>query len=71
MNTNDTEYMTVREAREYLGVTKTKIAALLKDGRLTHRTSELNQRIKLIPRAEVEALARANPLPKRAPAAAA
>ncbi len=51
------ELMTVREAREYLGVGKIKIAALIKDGVLKTQPDPLDKRLRLIKRADVEALA--------------
>ncbi len=51
------DLMTVGEAREYLGVGKIKMAALIKDGVLTTQPDPLDKRIRLIKRAEVEALA--------------
>jgi len=56
--------MTVREAREYLGISKTKIARFIADGTLASYESALNKRIKLLRRADVEALAHEKPRPK-------
>lgn len=50
------EYLTVGEAREHLGVSKPKMARLIADGVLPTETSSLDKRVKLIRRADVEAL---------------
>ena len=49
--------MTVREAREALGVSATKMAQLIKEGALGEATQDpLDKRSKLVDRAKVEAL---------------
>ncbi len=48
--------MTVAEAQRTLGVSKVKIAQLIRDGLLNATPDPLDKRSKLIPRAEVEAL---------------
>jgi hypothetical protein len=58
------DLITVAEARALLGVSRVKIAQLLKRGDLRYFTNPLDEREKLISRAEVEALK-----PKRAEAA--
>jgi excisionase family DNA binding protein len=58
------DLITVAEARALLGVSRVKIAQLLKRGDLRYFTNPLDGREKLISRAEVEALK-----PKRAEAA--
>ncbi len=50
------EYMSVAEARAYLGVSRPKMAQLIKDGVLAAEVDPLNKRYKWIPRAQVEAL---------------
>ena len=52
--TND--LITVTEARSILGVGHTKMAQLIKDGVLRHWTKPLDARVKLVSRADVEAL---------------
>ena len=52
------EYVTVREAGELLGVSKVKMAQLLRDGVLSAQESVLDRRVKLILRADVERLAK-------------
>ncbi len=52
----DEQYMTVGEAREYLGVGNKKIAKMLKDGTLPSQPDPLDQRSKLVKRSDVEAL---------------
>jgi hypothetical protein len=59
-----TDLITAAEARALLGVSRVKIAQLLKRGDLRFFTNPLDEREKLISRAEVEALK-----PKRAEAA--
>jgi hypothetical protein len=58
------DLITAAEARALLGVSRVKIAQLLKRGDLRYFTNPLDEREKLISRAEVEALK-----PKRAEAA--
>jgi hypothetical protein len=58
------DLITAAEARALLGVSRVKIAQLLKRGDLRFFTNPLDEREKLISRAEVEALK-----PKRAEAA--
>jgi len=48
--------MTVAEAQRALGVSKVKIAQLIRDGLLHATPDPLDKRSKLIQRAEVEAL---------------
>lgn len=50
------ETMTAREAQEYLGISNRKMAQMLDKGILAFERDPLDQRVKLIPRAEVEAL---------------
>lgn len=52
------EYVTVREAGELLGVSKVKMAQLLRDGVLKAQESVLDRRVKLILREDVERLAK-------------
>jgi excisionase family DNA binding protein len=53
------EFMTVAAARELLGVSKTTMTTMLKDGRLKAKENPLDKRQRLVRRADVEALARA------------
>lgn len=55
--TEEIEYMTVTEARLYLGVSKGKMAGWLADGTLKSVQSPYNKRAKLIRRDDVERLA--------------
>ncbi|GEM_PF-5185804 len=48
--------MTLTEARAVLGVSKTKMARLVREGRLTVYENPLDRRQKLVERQEVEAL---------------
>ena len=52
----ESEYMSVAEARELLGVSEPKIAKMLKDGELRWEVNPLDRRGKLVHRADVEAL---------------
>jgi excisionase family DNA binding protein len=54
----ETEYMTVAEARDTLGVSKKKIAQLIEAGTLAAEDNPLDKRSKIIKRADVEALRR-------------
>jgi excisionase family DNA binding protein len=51
------DLITVGEARRILGVSTKKMAELIKNGKFTVERDELDGRIKLVSRAEVEALA--------------
>jgi len=52
------EYISVAEARAILGVSKPKMAELLKEGKLLHaEPNPLDKRGKILRRSEVEALA--------------
>lgn len=51
------EYMTVGEARERLGISKPKMAQLIRDGILMTVTSPLDRRVKLVRVVDVEGLA--------------
>lgn len=50
------DYMTMREAQEYLGVSKVKISKLVKDGILQTTSDPLDARVKLVKRSDVEKL---------------
>ena len=52
----DAEYMTVAEARDYLGVSKRKITQFVEDGTLPSELNIFDKRSKLVRRADVEAL---------------
>ena len=60
------EYMTVAEAQEELGVTKRKIAQLITDGLLPSEPNPFDKRSKLVKRVDVEALKAKMPAKKRA-----
>lgn len=51
-------YMTVREARELLGVSKYKMTQLIKDKHIPKRKGVRDKRTEVIPRAAVEQIAR-------------
>ena len=53
---NDSEYMTIAEARERLGVTPRKMADIIKHGALPYEENPFDRRSKLVKRADVEAL---------------
>jgi hypothetical protein len=50
------DYMRTAEARKLLRVSPTKMAQLLADGSLPHFIDPLDRRVKLVRRADVEAL---------------
>lgn len=53
---SESEYMTVAEARDFLGVSRTKIADLIEKGVLAAEPNPLDNRSKLVRREAVEAL---------------
>jgi hypothetical protein len=53
----ESEYVSVAEAREILGVSKPRMAEILKKGLLAWEPNPVDERGKLIRRADVEALA--------------
>ena len=54
----DTEFVTVTEAMTRLGVSKQKMADLIRDGAVKTEGSPLDKRVKLVRRADVDALLR-------------
>lgn len=56
--TEEAEYVTVNGAAELLGTTRRRVWAMLKEGQLHAVTNPIDRREKLIPRVEVEELAR-------------
>ncbi len=52
----EVEFWMVRQAREYLGISKKKMAQLIKDDVLATQDSVLDKRVKMVRRADVEAL---------------
>jgi hypothetical protein len=54
----DTEYITIADARAILRVSKPRMADLLREGTLVAEENPLDRRSKLVKRADVEALAR-------------
>lgn len=59
-----TDLITTSDARRLLGVSGVKMAQLIRDGVLRHFPNPLDRRVKLVSKAEVEALK-----PQRAEAA--
>ena len=57
----ESEYMTVADARDYLGVSKRKIAQLIESGTLHAEENPLDKRSKSVRRADVEDLKRRAP----------
>ncbi len=55
--TADGDMMTAKEARDYLGISGRKMSLLIEAHTFTVKDDPLDKRVKLIPRAEVEALA--------------
>lgn len=67
---NVSEYVTVAEARDMLGVTKRRIAEMIEDGTLPSEPNPFDKRSKLIKRSDVEELLRKRPAKKPLPDAA-
>ena len=65
------EFVTMREAREILGVSNFTIWQMVKDGRLTAYQSGTDRRKKLIRRADLDALLQPRPIPREDPKKAA
>jgi hypothetical protein len=62
------DYVTATEARLRLGISKQKLAALMRDGVLPSIDSVMDKRVKLVRRADVERLAQQpRPKPRRPP----
>jgi hypothetical protein len=59
-----TEWMTSTEARALLGVGRSKMGQWIKDNKFKHKTSEIDGRVTLVWRADVEKLLRSEPRPK-------
>lgn len=64
------QYMTVGEARAYLGVSKRKMTQLIESGVLPSEENPLDRRTKSIKRSAVEQLKRSTPEPRAAKSAA-
>lgn len=58
MTDQESEYISAAEAREMLGVSKPRMAEMLKNGTLKWEPNPLDRRGKVVRRADVEALAR-------------
>lgn len=56
LNTPPTDLIKTTQAQSILGVSATKMAQLLKTGQLQYWTRPLDARVKLVSRAQVEAL---------------
>ncbi len=52
----DSEFVSVAEAQEIIGVSRPIMAKMLKDGRLTWERSPVDGRVKLIKRVDVDRL---------------
>jgi hypothetical protein len=55
---NDSELMTVAEARRILGISANKMSALIGSGVLPYEQDPLDRRVKLVKRTDVEGLMR-------------
>jgi hypothetical protein len=55
---NDSELVTVAEARRILGISANKMSALIGSGTLPYEQDPLDRRVKLVKRADVENLMR-------------
>ena len=56
------DFVTIQEAAQLVGVSRWTIWRLVKDGRLQTYESEINRRVKLIQRADIEALSCPRPV---------
>lgn len=50
------DYITLREAREFLGISKNKIAKMVKDGTVKTIPDPLDSRVKLVKKVDIERL---------------
>jgi hypothetical protein len=66
----NTEYISVADAMEMLGISKSRIADMLRGGELHWERNPVDRRGKLLRRADVEALARKLPPKGQRPTAA-
>jgi excisionase family DNA binding protein len=57
------ELMTATEAQAYLGISTKTLARLLKSGELPYTPDKLDRRVKMVRRADVEALAHGSTKP--------
>ncbi len=55
---NDSELVTVAEARRILGISANKMSALIGSGTLPYEQDPLDRRVKLVKRVDVEGLMR-------------
>jgi hypothetical protein len=52
------ERMNLTDARKYLGVSFTKMTSMINGGKIPYETSPLDQRVKLVRRADLDELLR-------------
>lgn len=62
------DYLPLMQAAEYIGVSRVKLAQLVKEGTIPYVTSPLDKRVKLFKRADLDQLRNA-PRPPQAPSA--
>lgn len=55
------EYLPLKEAAEYMGVSRAKLSRLATAGRIPYSTSELDKRLKLFNKEELDAFLREQP----------
>ena len=56
------DFLTLTDAARYLGVSRQTLWRRIRDGVIPVHVSEINRRIKLVKRADVEALMRPRPI---------
>jgi len=57
------QYVPLKEAAEYIGVSRAKLSRLAVGGRITFTTSELDKRLKLFKKADLDAFLKEQPRP--------
>jgi excisionase family DNA binding protein len=55
------DYLNVREAARFLGISRTTLYKLIRSGRLTTFSSQLNRAVRLVRRADLERLREPQP----------
>lgn len=58
MAQEEREYLSLKDAAAYLGISTVKMGRLIKEGTVSYTTDPLDKRVKLIKRADVDRLRR-------------
>ena len=61
----DVEFLALMDAAKYLGISRVKLAQLVKEGVIPHTTSPFDKRVKLFRREDLDNLSRAPRAPRR------